>query len=143
MTAPVLLTLLNFVESPSARVRRSESSPDGQAEPFHCADKSACDLVAGPVRLRADPFDFEFGDALQEDAFKLGKGHGVACRVRCLLQLLESHAERIYRVGHGSQSHSDLDVAPRGMEAGRSDNAVGLVFEFWHPSCPRRLAMRR
>jgi hypothetical protein len=74
-------------------------------EGFSLRGYSARDLVAGLVRRGAGPFDFEFSDALQEDAFKLSKIHGIACSVRGLLQLFESRAERFYGLGHGSQRH--------------------------------------
>jgi hypothetical protein len=50
----------------------------------------------------AGPFDFEFDDALSEDAFKLGKIHGIPCSIRGLLQLFESRTERFDGLGLGS-----------------------------------------
>ena len=87
----------------------------------------ACDLVVELVRLPAGLFHFELGDAFEEDPFKLGKVHGIACCVHSLLQLLESDAERFYHVGHGSQSHSDLDATHWVLEVER----FGLLTRIW------------
>jgi hypothetical protein len=42
--------------------------------------------------------DFKLGDAVEEDAFYLGQISGIVDRVRALFKLLESDAERFYRV---------------------------------------------
>jgi hypothetical protein len=90
----------------------------------------AGDLVVGPVRTSAGQFHFKLGDALEKDPLKLGEIHRVSCDIPALLQPFESQAERSYRVGRGSQSHSTLCDAGRGvLEAARSENRTAPKFD--------------
>jgi hypothetical protein len=50
--------------------------------------------------------NFEFGDTVVEEVFKLGQITGISNRAHGLLNLSECDAERFYRFRYGSESHS-------------------------------------